>query len=321
MPFKNYVLIIYLQEQCEACGAITAEGDILTALLLDRKVDPSFFNKLHTQEPYYLKTGTKEIKLQSPSFSMVNFIQPHLASRLYISEKLNGSGASARFLPFFFPLSNTSLYRYQENTTSRKNITLFQSLIKSLMKTYYTQDLNKLKYQVYLNENAKQLVYNFEKDIKQNHLFYLPKEVHPALSKLHGHAVRLAWCIHVLYVQNDLPHNYPIQEAAMQDAISLCYVLLEHIKYAYNPAGLQAHDNAVKILENLKNINCSIDNEILHHGWIDSRTIQQRTHIKAKDVGNALSYLEKYNLVRIVDNGKAKNIVVVHPHFNKFKFD
>ncbi len=302
-----------LLTQGEACGVITAESDFLDKILLKTSGDSKFFNKLYTQEPYVVSSTREHQALNHPSLSMVNFVQLSIAYKLFSCDKLNNLGVTGRFLPFFshVPPKHTCNAITEQQYTAEIN-----KKIKKLLNLYYTQDGNAKRHTVLLERDAVSLIRQFENEVSSSIIPNMPNQAHPGLRKLHGQAVRIAWAIHAW--NYDIPHQYPITTEEAAQAINICRYLLPHIRYAYDPRELQAHGNAIKIITNLQNINTSLGNKELLKGYITSRTIQQRTHIKAEQVNNALQLLERHGWLRIIDNGKQSNIAVLHPHFKAY---
>ncbi len=296
-------LFKHLTEHFEQVGILTAEADALIALLLGKDKDPSFFNKLHNQEPYTRVTGHKSYKFESPTLSMASLIQPIIANKLYSNKNLRDTGAAARILPYFDPMIMYNLPSHEDGQSEQ----IFNDKIINILEKYH--DDTDEKFTASLTKEAYRRVKAFESEVEYSIMPNAHKDSYPTLRKLHGYAVRFAWAIHLFY--DDAFHETPITEGDMTMAIEICRHLLPHIHYAYDPAGLQAEETAIKIIEWFKRIDLKIDT--IAYGYTDSRTIQQSIHRSAKEVGHALAMLKRFSYVDVIHVGRAKNIVVPHP--------
>lgn len=305
-----YSLCKILSEQGESCGCLTAEGDLINSLLLKKNRNIAFVNKLYNQEPYETSTARNNLSLKHPAFSMVNFIQPSLMTKLFTDSELNELGTTARLLPFFHG-QGPFQQRCSPFSFSRAS-SLYRNAIERLLSLYHSQDTNATRYKVGLEVSAIEELEKFRQEVS----FYLQgvndRKSESAYRKLHGQAVRLAWAIHAW--NYDQPHTTPITRKEIEQAIHLCRILAMHIGYAYSPTGLQAYEDAIKIIQNLKKVNFPMRNGSLGQEYTDSRTIQSRTHVKAEQVNNALELLHNCNWIRIIDNGKRSNIIIRNPY-------
>lgn len=204
------------------------------------------------------------------------------------------------------------------NPSQIQPIEMYEQKIIQMLETYYTQDSNAVRYKVSYTDEASRLVLEFEHEIMQQHISSMPKTAEPCLRKLHGQAARFAWGIHAW--NNDTPHASPVTAEEMTQGISICRYSLPHIKYAYDPCGLQAYEDAIKIVEKLFEVNMFTVFDGVSSDHLDSRTIQQRVRLNAERVDNALRLLERHNALRIIDSGTRKNIIVLHPNFYGFKW-
>lgn len=303
-----------LSEQGEFQGCITAEGSMIQSNLLDKKSAPTLFNRAHMQEPYVYLNAKAKIEFKHPALAMVNFVQSSIAIDIYKNNRLQDLGVTGRIIPYFHNKNNVTT----SGMPSNKGINIYNQAIIHLLNEYHTQDADAERFEVAVAPDAYSLIKGFEQEIAQSIIPTMPSSAEPCLRKLHGQAVRFAWCIHAcLY---DKAHLVPITAQKMSQAIELCKCLLPHIHYAYDPCGLQAYDNAIKVIECLRRINTNLGYHHLQTEGIDSRTIQQRSHIKATDLNNALDLLQKHNALAILDNGDRSPKVVLHPQFFNFKW-
>ncbi len=303
--FTRIGLLKHFQKNNEQLGVITPEADAINSLLFDKKNDPSFFNKLFNQEMYTQITASKEYSFSKPTLSMLSFIQPNIAKKVYSNKCLCETGASARILPYFEPLNGNNEFSVDFNSIGER---YFNDKILSILNLYHNEN-GLIQYTATLTPEAYNRVKNFESDIANRIISDSHPGSHACLRKLHGYAVRFAWAIHLLYTDNF--HETPISLESMNMAIDLCYTLLPHIEYAYNPTGLEAEEAANLIIEFFQKVDLNLGT--LTYGYTDSRTIQQRIHKNSKQTKHGLEKLQVLGYVRIIDAGRVKSIVVPHP--------
>ena len=185
--------------------------------------------------------------------------------------------------------------------------------ITKLLGLFHTPDKNAQRFQVGVPPEALQLIKRFEDDIRWDILPKMPEAARPCLLKAHGQAVRFAWDIHAW--SHDDPHLHLITEAEMQLGIDLVRASFQHIRYAYDPCGLTAFSTAQKILQSLKNIVDSWEQDKILDDGIDSTTIQQRIGVKSKEVNNALQLLDEHNYLAVYDDATNNLKIALHPDF------
>ncbi len=321
-----YQLAVTLQEQGECQGCITPEGSMLQSRLLRAGEAANLFLHTHTQEPYVYENAKRMIDLAHPALPMVNVVQPGVAARFYGNETLNEVGATARFVPYFYnsydegwsPYSvpHKGIFDDSDNGFSdseRSPFVHYNKVITTLLDVYHTQNKNAQRYQVTVEPAALRLVSDFEKEIRDDVIPDMPEAARPCLLKAHGQAVRFAWGIHAW--NHELPHTVPVTGQEMEQAIELVSATIEHIRYAYDPCGLQAYLHAQKILESLYRITDRWEQDKLLNEGIDSSTIQRRTKINAENTNNALHLLDRHKYLAVYDDATANLKVVLHPDF------
>lgn len=305
----SFQLASVLYEQGECQGCITAEGSMINSKLISDSEAATLFLQGHTQEPYIYENAKKRVKLEHPALPMVNLVQPVVASRFYGNEALNEIGVAARMVPYFHSNSAPdSLY-----ASTGEPFAAYNKKILQLLEIFYTQDRNAPRYQVRVTSEALKLIYNFVEEIRYDVTPNMPEVAKPCLLKAHGQAIRFAWDIHAW--NHELPHTVPITDQEMKQAIELVRDAFKHIRYAYDPCGLQAYLHAQKILTSLNNItDCWEQDKLINEG-IDSSTIQRRTSITAKHTNNALRLLDRHNYLVVYDNATQNLNVMLHPDF------
>lgn len=323
-PFQ---LAATLQEQGECQGCITAEGSMLQGKLLRTNEVANLFLRAHTQESYVYENAKKRIDLSHPALPMVNLVQPEVAAKFYSNETLNEIGATARFVPYFYKSENEggSILResvfddYDENCDAKISASMadYSNVVIRLLNTYHSQDKTTPRYQVSVDPEALALIRDFERKIRHDVIPEMPEAAKPCLFKAHGQAVRFAWDIHAW--MHEQPDTVPIAAQEMEQGIKLVYATFEHIRYAYDPCGLQACLHAQKILASLNNITERREQDKLLDEGIDSSTIQRRTGLKSEATNNALRLLDKHNYLAVYDDATANLKVVLHPDFFEIK--
>ncbi|WP_083522135.1 DUF3987 domain-containing protein [Desulfovibrio fairfieldensis] len=305
----SFQLASVLYEQGECQGCITAEGSMINSKLISDSKAATLFLQGHTQEPYVYENAKKRVKLEHPALPMVNLVQPVVASRFYGNEALNEIGVTARMVPYFHSNSAPDfLY-----TSNGEPFAAYNKKILQLLEIFYTQDRNAPHYQVRVTSEALKLIYNFAEEICDGVIPDMPNVAKPCLFKAHGQAIRFAWDIHAW--NHELPHTVPVTGQEMEQAIELVSATIEHIRYAYDPCGLQAYLHAQKILESLYRITNRWEQDKLLNEGIDSSTIQRRTKINAENTNNALHLLDRHKYLAVYDDATANLKVVLHPDF------
>ena len=244
---------------------------------------------------------------------MVNLVQPTVAFKFYGNETLNETGVTARFVPHFY-LDATPGSRI---LSTEGQLEAYSAKMAQLLQLFHTQDRNAPRYQVGVTDNALRLVHEFEEDIRDDVIPYMPEAAALCLRKAHGQAVRFAWDIHAW--NNDQPHLYPISYEEMCLGIDLVRATFPHIRYAYEPCGLVACSTAQKILESLYRITDRWEQNKLINDGIDATTIQQRIGVKSKDVNNALRLLDRHNYLAVYDDASNNLKIALHPDFYDYR--
>lgn len=305
-PFQ---LASTLGEQGECQGCITAEGNMIGSKMVSSSEAANLFLRGHTQEPYVYENAKKRIELNHPALPMVNLVQPVVARKFYGNEALNGSGVTARFMPYFHMHATSDL----PFSSAEGQLAVYTAKITQLLRLFHTQDRDAPRYQVSVTDGALRRIRRFEEDVRNKMIPYMPEAAEPCLRKAHGQAVRFAWDIHAW--NSEQPHLCPINDEEMDQGIDLVRATFPHIEYAYAPCGFVAYGVAQAILESLYRITDRWEQNKLIDDGIDSTTIQQRIGIKSKDVNNALRFLDRHNYLAVYDDASNNLKVALHPYF------
>lgn len=290
----SFQLAVALSEQGECQGCITAEGNMLLSKMISSQEAANLFLRGHTQEPYLYENAKKQINLAHPALPMINMVQPVVACKLYGNKSLNENGVTARFVPYF----HHGAMLAPDGINLGGGLAAYNSKITKLLHLYHTQDKSAQRYEVGVTPEALELIKSFEAHIRCNVTPNMPEDAIPCMLKAHGQAVRFAWDVHAW--NNEQPHLCPLNAKEMQAGIDMVCASFNHINYAYSPCGLVAYTVARKIIESLRNINDSWEQNKLIAEGIDSTTLQQRIGSKSKEVNNALRLLEKHNWLAVV---------------------
>lgn len=318
-PFQ---LAATLQQQGECQGCITAEGSMLKSKLLSSGAVADLFLRGHTQEPYVYDNAKQRIALAYPALPMVNIVQPKVAVEFYASEALNAVGATPRFVPYFYSSTNEGGCVLREGVFDdyddgdaqiSASAAVYSKTIIRLLGIYHAQDNTAPRHQVPVEPRALAMIRDFEQKIRRNVIPSMPEAAIPCFLKAHGQAVRFAWSIHAW--NHTIPHSLPITTEEMEQGIELVCETFKHIRYAYDPYGLQAYLHAQKILASLNNITERYEQDKLLDEGMDSSTIQRRTGLKAEVTNNALRLLSGHNYLAVYDDATANLKVVLHPYF------
>lgn len=252
-----------------------AEGNTFRELVASELND--IIAKSYDQETESYLYRNKEIIIDTPSISMLVFLQPYLLLELYrgkMAKRLHESGLTARLLPYIHPNKGMSVGQgvggYSEDISDE-----YDNRITRLLNQFLTTDQYAEKYHIRLSEDAQNLIYDFREQCKA---MAYSNEMKYWVAKAPGHAVRVAAAYHFLYYVED-GINHAINEENMQLAIATVRTTIQHAQYLYDPYGMEAEQNAEQIITSLRRItdNAQIGN-ILQSG-VTTTYIQQRTKI------------------------------------------
>ncbi len=104
-----------------------------------------------------------------------------------------------------------------------------------------------------------------------------------ALKKAHGLTCRFAFAAHLWNEAETSSCPTTITADKMNLGMSLSKDSFEHFRFTIDPTCLRARIHARKLLDSLLCIDFNMQHEVLRHG-ISSRTLQQRTGLKADEV-------------------------------------
>ncbi len=171
-------------------------------------------------------------------------------------------------------------------------------------------------------------LYSYSHTLVNQHFYYelcslccngFTDKTKKSLRNLPYQAIKIAWAFHACHYE--IPHEHSIKVSTMQMAIAICKRLMAHIIYACEPTGLRAYNDAKTIHKNLCQINTPLDSETLPYGYITSRILKQRVNMYGERFYNAILFLQRNGVVDVLDNGKASNIIVLHPNYGQFSFE
>lgn len=161
--------------------------------------------KGHTHEFYLRDTSYKQCIIPYPSLSIAILAQLSIAAKLYSNETLKDVGLLNRLVPYF----HWSLFE-SYIPEIRSIIEEYNWKIKLLKEKFYTQDLNKERATICIDNTAMGHIQNF-----QNEIFELRNKfqfMSGWLSKLAGQAIRFACDVHCWNYASDPLTSYITQD-------------------------------------------------------------------------------------------------------------
>ena len=298
-----------LQEQDECIAIFSTEGDFLTSKRFTSSSGPEILKKSHAGESFLSLDFHKSVELDSPTVNLVNFMQPGIAQKLYSNHHFAEDGLLARFIPYFYT---------EQQPNGRHDISqgkaFYNATIQVLLEASQTLRRQKLELVLSASQDAYVLLKNFEAELAARADY--PKKMEGFVAKAHGQAARFATEINLWKqaAQGGPLNAIQLDRDDAQAGIALMRCALDHAQYAFDSSGLMAHENAVKILASLWNIAPEFRVEFLQEG-ISSRTLQIRTGIHAKEIGDAFNNLCYGNFARVIDFGHSEIRLALHPDF------
>lgn len=298
-----------LQENGEVGAIISCEGTMLNRV--QNKTDITPIVKCYNQEGGSYQINRNIVELTSPFLGMTIFTQPKPAIEFLKNQSLIEAGLCGRILPYcVFDQESLEVDSIRLDAEMiMLSLGKYNDKILSLLELYSNTNIKPQSITIGVDASAYGSIKNFQNEINAKQHEY-PKQMQPWLSKAHGHALRLALCIHAW--NKSIPHESEITAREMLQAIALIKTLMDHLSFIYSPHGYKAYINANKIIKSLLSVTNVVD--ILDNG-ITSRTIQQRTGINKEEVNNALRILELCGYLAIYDDGGPNFTVVLHNYF------
>ena len=289
-------------------ASVNSENTFFKKSFLDKIT--SYLLAAHDGEYIDDKTKTAgSYVIDSPGISMLHMIQPHIASMFYGNSTYSDIGLSQRCIPFFsleYSEPNVNMQnQMQELLTSE-----YAPRIQSLVKRYFTQDINAPKFKLEIDQDAYNLIKEYEYSnlaiARENSFFPFESYVR----KSHGQAIRYASAIHAFIHAKEAMHEIPLSYDDVLCGISLMKILYNHAYYAFDVFGLQSHENAVNIVKALLRRANGAESYIM-----TVSDINRMTHIKNNDIENALMFLTRSNLCEIVRCPRKATVVILHNMF------
>lgn len=289
-------------------ASVNSENTFFKKSFLDKIT--SYLLAAHDGEYIDDKTKTAgSYVIDSPGISMLHMIQPHIASMFYGNSTYSDIGLSQRCIPFFsleYSEPNVNMQnQMQELLTSE-----YAPRIQSLVKRYFTQDINAPKFKLEIDQDAYNLIKEYEYSnlaiARENSFFPFESYVR----KSHGQAIRYAAAIHAFIHAKEAMHEIPLSYDDVLCGISLMKILYNHAYYAFDVFGLQSHENAVNIVKALLRRANGAESYIM-----TVSDINRMTHIKNNDIENALMFLTRSNLCEIVRGPRKATVVILHNMF------
>jgi hypothetical protein len=244
------------------------------------------------------------VNIYRTTINFLLIIQDIIAVQMYKSERLASTGATPRFLPWFYQPEEDRVYLYNPRIDTA--LPAYKDKIRLMLERNYTQDSDREIFYIPIENGAYDEIKRYqrqnEKDIKSGRYAYMK----PFMSKLHGTAVRIAGVLHAW--KHEFPEQHPITREEIQFGIKIADAYIPHAEFAFREDGVKALNDAQKII-----------NWIKRHSkdTFTARDIAQGVSgMKNDNINPALDLLEQHNvLAQIIFPGHSR-ICVLHPDFD-----
>ena len=284
----------------------STEGGFLTRTSFLNGPLPELLKNSFSGEPFTQQNFRRSYRYARPFVALFILTQPEQLSRfLRKSSAFEGDGLWGRIV-FHLAQSNKPNGEVSLSEARKR----YSEVISPILQKEYN---NQMRHQIALSNEAYSSVKEYESSLAkdcQNGTPFLKE----AQKKAHGLACRFAFAFHLWNVAQGTSWLPTITSTEMQLGISLAEDCLEHYKFAIAPECLRAQIHARKLLNSLLGIDFFFRQEVLTHG-ISSRTLQQRTGLKADEVRNALALLQQCNLLSVLDFGGNQLVAALRSDF------
>jgi hypothetical protein len=174
-----------------------------------------------------------------------------------------------------------------------------------MLERNYTQDSNKNILEISTSSDAYRMIKEFEKSNEQMFNTSASTYLESFTRKLHGSAARIAGLLHIW--RHDEPEKYHVSLQDMESGVIIAKTILSHADYAFNPSGLCAFNDAIKIIEWQRRH---------RHYRFNSRDVGQGIRIDGNDrIYLALDLLERCHIITQAKVPGHPHLCAVHPTF------
>lgn len=283
------------------------EGGFLTRSSFLKGSLPEMLKNAFSGERFTQQNFRSSYRYEHPFVALFVLTQPEQLVRfLHKSSDFEDDGLWARIV-FHLAQSTTPNGEFSLGE-ARKG---YSKVISPIIQKEYN---NSVRHQIALSNEAYGLVKEFESLLALDCQNVPPSFMREALKKAHGLACRFAFATHLWNQAEASSWPTTITGDEMLLGIALSKDSLEHFRFTIDPMCLRARIHARKLLDSLLCIDFSMQHDVLTHG-ISSRTLQQRTGLKAKEVRNALALLQQCNLLSALDFGGNQLVAALRPDF------
>lgn len=290
----------------------STEPETISAILKKGNVD--ILKMAYNQEPATYITNNGEIKLPSPSISILNAAQTDIfldwtTKTRHAREQ--ASGFWGRMLVSVSnPDANNSGSWDPYYLGNGKNI--YEHRIGEFLKNFYTQDRQAEKYNLGCSAEAMQGIEDIRQQIRQ---MQIPEKNFEAwLNKYAGNVARIAGAIH-MWEHGHTGLEREVGVESIQKANEMMNALFLQAKYLYTDQGLLAETNAIKIQESLNRISDKFQRQHIMAEGISTTAIQQRIHLDRQQINDAFRHLQATNWCVILDRGNGNLLARFRPEF------
>lgn len=310
--------LLYKAQDMAGCVCILRDEAGTLLGVLSRDPDMDFALNAHTMTQISYSTASHgDVNIPDPAMPMLHLIQH--TKLLKFQEKVDphgdgGNGLLPRFI-IAFDTECSSSYQMAHAGNYEMYNKIYENKIISLLKTYYTQNINKTIYDIAMKIDAIRLCKEF---IIENHQLIKSgkySSMESFLNKSHGQAIRFAWDIHAW--NHERPHEHPITFQEVLGGIQLMKLYIQHAEFFYVSKKIQAYNYAKEILSKILNSELP--------DWkkrFDSRFVQQQINglKKSQELTLAsLKILAQHDIIGISERSGKSAICVVNNSIFKLR--
>lgn len=286
-------LLQNLKQQGETIALLEAEASFLFSRYFKENSFITLLNNAYDGESYQYNSSKNNINIHHPSLNMLLFLQTKFMVEHFANENLDSLGYLPRMLPIFasdfVDIENDPTLWGMEGIPYPS--AQYSERISKILDITYTQDQDREIYDIVCEPEAYDMIKKFEASNGKDSSNNAYPHMESFISKLHGHAIRIAGAIHGW---NHLePHKQPLTVKEMEAGIYLASIVREHANIAYNTELKNARENALKILRYIVRQDWSRSNPL-----ISSTQLLQNVGLKKSQCIPALDFLEKHNFIR-----------------------
>lgn len=290
-----------LVEQGGTLTAISADSSIFINMLNDPKPHRDLIRKSYWMRSIALDAEKyRSDSIPTPTANLLFFTRQEDAYKFYTKKNYCEERLTSLFIPYFITLPPHGYDGTQEHAGDIPRD--YYDIVSRLLKTNYTQELNKHIKTIPFTEGSLKLLGWFEENLRglmaypfvEDFIYHLPSK-----------AVRLAGAIHAWMY--DEPERYPVDHYTTQAAIELAESTIPHAAFALAPSGLSSYHNAAAIVNWLDSLEDRPD-------YVNvSRLSRDVCGITPANVAAAVNMLEQHGYLRVINTYKFRRRCVINP--------